>query len=203
MLPLAFSTYFGVERPFYQLAHNLVLASPFGRILRRYGTMAASHRHAREGARVRSGGARLPGRRLGGPPPDLGGQHASTSPAARASSAWRSTPTCRSSRWSRSAARRRRSSSAAGAWLAKLTGVDKRAAAQGAADLARAALGAERRRPARPHPPAGEDHDRGPAADRPARGVRPRAGRRRGLRPRHRRDAGRRSTGSRPSGASR
>ena len=36
------------------------------------------------------------------------------------------TPTCRSSRWSRSAARRRRSSSAGGAWLAKLTGVDKR-----------------------------------------------------------------------------
>jgi hypothetical protein len=46
VLPLAFSTYFGVERPFYQLAHNLVLASPFGRTLRRYGTMAASHRHA-------------------------------------------------------------------------------------------------------------------------------------------------------------
>ena len=46
VLPLAFSTYFGVERPFYQLAHNLVLASPFGRTLRRYGTMAASHKHA-------------------------------------------------------------------------------------------------------------------------------------------------------------
>ena len=30
VLPLAFSTYFGVERPFYQLAHNLVLASPRG-----------------------------------------------------------------------------------------------------------------------------------------------------------------------------
>ena len=30
VLPLAFSTYFGVERPFYQLAHNLVLASPVG-----------------------------------------------------------------------------------------------------------------------------------------------------------------------------
>ncbi len=46
VLPLAFSTYFGVERPFYQLAHNLVLASPLGRMLKRYGTMAASHRHA-------------------------------------------------------------------------------------------------------------------------------------------------------------
>jgi len=48
ILPLAFSTFFGVERPFYQLAHNLVLASPVGPLLRRYGTMAASHAHAKE-----------------------------------------------------------------------------------------------------------------------------------------------------------
>src|SRR5688572_4358717 len=46
VLPLAFTTYFGVERPFYQLAHNLVLASPVGPFLRRYGAMAASHKHA-------------------------------------------------------------------------------------------------------------------------------------------------------------
>ena len=43
---LAFSTYFGVERPFYQLAHNLVLASPYGQILRKYGTVTASHENA-------------------------------------------------------------------------------------------------------------------------------------------------------------
>jgi 1-acyl-sn-glycerol-3-phosphate acyltransferase len=48
VLPMAFSTYFGVERPFYQLAHNLVLASPVGSTLRKYGTMAASHKHAEE-----------------------------------------------------------------------------------------------------------------------------------------------------------
>src|SRR3954452_12334367 len=48
VLPLAFSTYFGVERSFYQLAHNLVLASPMGPFLRRYGTMAASHKHAEQ-----------------------------------------------------------------------------------------------------------------------------------------------------------
>jgi 1-acyl-sn-glycerol-3-phosphate acyltransferase len=48
ILPLAFTTYFGVERPFYQLAHNLVLASPFGPYLRRWGAMAASHQHARD-----------------------------------------------------------------------------------------------------------------------------------------------------------
>ena len=46
VLPLAFSTFFGVERAFYQLAHNLVLASPLGRFLRRYGAMPASHEHA-------------------------------------------------------------------------------------------------------------------------------------------------------------
>lgn len=44
----AFCTYFGVERPYYQLAHNLVLASPVGPLLRKYGTVSASHEHARE-----------------------------------------------------------------------------------------------------------------------------------------------------------
>ena len=43
---LAFYTYFGVERRFHQLAHNLVLASPVGPFLRRYGTVAASHENA-------------------------------------------------------------------------------------------------------------------------------------------------------------
>ena len=38
---LAFSTFFGVERRFYQLAHNGVVASPAGRIVRKYGTVAA------------------------------------------------------------------------------------------------------------------------------------------------------------------
>ncbi|HEX6116506.1 MAG TPA: lysophospholipid acyltransferase family protein [Solirubrobacterales bacterium] len=51
LLTLAFYTYFGVERAFYQLAHNLVLASPFGPILRRYGTVAASHEHAQQALR--------------------------------------------------------------------------------------------------------------------------------------------------------
>ena len=46
VLPLAFTTYFGVERPFYQLAHNLVVASPIGQLLRKYGTVPASHENA-------------------------------------------------------------------------------------------------------------------------------------------------------------
>jgi 1-acyl-sn-glycerol-3-phosphate acyltransferase len=45
---LAFSTYFGVERRFHQLAHNLVLASPLGPYLRKFGTVAASHENAQK-----------------------------------------------------------------------------------------------------------------------------------------------------------
>jgi 1-acyl-sn-glycerol-3-phosphate acyltransferase len=43
---LAFNTYFGVERRFYQLAHNLVLAMPGLGYLRKYGTVAASPENA-------------------------------------------------------------------------------------------------------------------------------------------------------------
>jgi 1-acyl-sn-glycerol-3-phosphate acyltransferase len=44
---LAFSAYFGAERRFYQLAHNLVMIWPFLRFLRKYGTVAASRENAR------------------------------------------------------------------------------------------------------------------------------------------------------------
>jgi 1-acyl-sn-glycerol-3-phosphate acyltransferase len=43
---LAFVSYFGVERRFYQLAHNLVLAMPGLGWLRKYGTVAASPENA-------------------------------------------------------------------------------------------------------------------------------------------------------------
>jgi 1-acyl-sn-glycerol-3-phosphate acyltransferase len=45
---LAFNTYFGVERAFYQLAHNLVLSMPGLGSLRRFGTVAASPANARK-----------------------------------------------------------------------------------------------------------------------------------------------------------
>jgi 1-acyl-sn-glycerol-3-phosphate acyltransferase len=45
---LAFSTYFGVERHFYQLAHNLVLSLPTLGFLRKFGTVAASPENARK-----------------------------------------------------------------------------------------------------------------------------------------------------------
>jgi 1-acyl-sn-glycerol-3-phosphate acyltransferase len=43
---LAFNTYFGVERAFYQLAHNLVLSMPALGSLRKFGTVAASPANA-------------------------------------------------------------------------------------------------------------------------------------------------------------
>jgi len=42
VLTLAFASYFGVERAFYQLAHNLVLAMPHLGWLRKFGAVAAS-----------------------------------------------------------------------------------------------------------------------------------------------------------------
>jgi 1-acyl-sn-glycerol-3-phosphate acyltransferase len=54
---LAFCAYFGVERDFYQLAHNLVLSMPALSFLRKYGTVAASPENAREA--LESGAALL------------------------------------------------------------------------------------------------------------------------------------------------
>jgi 1-acyl-sn-glycerol-3-phosphate acyltransferase len=44
---LEFYAHFGPERPFHQLAHDLAARPPTGGFLRRYGTLAASHRNAR------------------------------------------------------------------------------------------------------------------------------------------------------------
>src|SRR5438034_2863077 len=45
---LAFCAYFGVERAFYQLAHNLVLSMPGLGFLRKFGTVAASPDNAQK-----------------------------------------------------------------------------------------------------------------------------------------------------------
>jgi 1-acyl-sn-glycerol-3-phosphate acyltransferase len=57
LFTLAFSTFFGVERRFYQLAHNLVLAMPWLAPLRKFGTVAASPSNAQEA--LESGAALL------------------------------------------------------------------------------------------------------------------------------------------------
>jgi 1-acyl-sn-glycerol-3-phosphate acyltransferase len=54
---LAFCSYFGVERPFYQLAHNLVVSAPPLASLRKFGTVAANHENAR--LALKSGAALL------------------------------------------------------------------------------------------------------------------------------------------------
>ena len=55
---LAFTSFFGVERRFYQLAHNLVVSLPWpGAMLRKWGTIAANHENARQV--LRSGDALL------------------------------------------------------------------------------------------------------------------------------------------------
>jgi 1-acyl-sn-glycerol-3-phosphate acyltransferase len=47
IITLAFSAYFGVERRYHQLAHNLVVSAPGLGFLRKFGTVAASHENAR------------------------------------------------------------------------------------------------------------------------------------------------------------
>jgi 1-acyl-sn-glycerol-3-phosphate acyltransferase len=54
---LAFVSYFGVERRFYQLAHNLILAAPHLSWLRKFGTVSASR--ANSVAALASGAALL------------------------------------------------------------------------------------------------------------------------------------------------
>jgi 1-acyl-sn-glycerol-3-phosphate acyltransferase len=54
---LAFYTYFGVERAFFQLAHNLVLSMPGLARLRKFGTVAASPSNAQKA--LESGAALL------------------------------------------------------------------------------------------------------------------------------------------------
>lgn len=44
---LAFCSYFGVERPFFQLAHNVVVSAPGLGWLRKFGTIAANSENAR------------------------------------------------------------------------------------------------------------------------------------------------------------
>ena len=79
---LAFSTFFGVERRFYQLAHNLVLAMPAARSLRKYGTIAASHENARRRSTWAPRCSSIPAatRRCTAP---RGSRRRSTSPGAR------------------------------------------------------------------------------------------------------------------------
>ena len=70
---LAFCAYFGVERAFHQLAHNLVLSMPGpGASCASSGRSPPRTRTPRKALELRRRAARLPRRRLRGPPADLG-----------------------------------------------------------------------------------------------------------------------------------
>ena len=123
---LAFSTYFGVERRFFQLAHNLVLAMPglgFAAQVRHRRRVAGERRARRSTpaprcSSTRAATTRSTGRRWDSAQGRLRrpqGLH-----PARAA-----TRTCRSSRSSRSAARRPRSSSRAASGSRSLLGLDR------------------------------------------------------------------------------
>ena len=122
---LAFSTYFGVERRFHQLAHNLVLSMPgprhacasTARWRRPRRTRRWRSTRAPRCSSTRAATTRCTGR--------AGSRRRSTSAAAGASSAWRRSAASRWCPWWRSAARRRRSSSRAASGLAKLLGLDR------------------------------------------------------------------------------
>ena len=154
---LAFSTYFGVERRFYQLAHNLVLSMPGLGFLRKYGTVAASPENAERA--LASGAAVLvyPGGDHEVHRPIVGGQHDQLRRPSRLRA-----PRARARRPDRPGRLDRRAGD--GAVPQPRRGPLEAAHArppvspEGAADLDRRAVGTERRRHVRPHPAAGEDH---------------------------------------------
>ena len=176
---LAFSTYFGVERRFHQLAHNLVLSMPgLGHAAQvRHGGGHAAERRAR--ARRGRRAARLPGRRLRGAPADPGSRPRSTSTGARASSGWPSSRGVPIVPVVSVGGQETALFLSRGEGLAQAARARPHVPPQGAADLAGAAVGAQRGRHARPHPAAGEDHDPGAASRSTCR-----HGRGRGLRAR-------------------
>ena len=204
VLTLAFYTYFGVERPFYQLAHNLVLASPV-----RARSCAATDRRGlapstREGARRRRGGARLSraatGRSTGRAgrrnKVDFAGRKGFIKLALDADVPIVPVVSIGGQETALFLSR--------GAWLAQAAGADRYLRLKVLPISLVAALDPQRRRLPRPPAAAGQDHGRGagqPIDLREQFGRRAR--RRRDLRLRHQGDAGDARRRSPPSGASR
>ena len=182
---LAFSSYFGIERKFHQLAHNLVVTLPVsGALVRRGGTVAASHKNAEKA--LEAGAALLvyPGGdwevhrpTWDGAKVDFAGRKGfirlaldQDVPIVPVVSIGGQETALFLSRGDR---------------LAKALRLDRLFRLKVLPISFAAPLGAQRRRLPRPCAAAGEDHHRGPARDRPSRAVRARARPRRGLRPPH------------------
>ena len=120
---LASSTYFGVERAFFQLAHNLVLSMPGLGQLRKFGTVAASPENADKALESEPRCSSIPAATTRSTV-RRGWATGSTSAAVVVSSASRWIRTSRSSRSCRSVARRPRCSSR-GEGLARLLRLDQ------------------------------------------------------------------------------
>ena len=173
---LAFSTYFGVERRFHQLAHNLVLSMPGLGWLRKYGTVAATPQNAE---RALDGGAALlvyPGGDYEVHRPswesstvDFGGRRGFIRLAKQKGVQIVPVVSVGGQETALFLSR--------GEGLAKALGLDRMFRLKVLPISLVAAVGPERRRHVRPHPAARQDHDRGAGADR-----RLRDGRGRGLR---------------------
>ena len=163
---LAFNTYFGVERAFFQLAHNLVLSMPGLGQLRKFGTVAASPENASKA--LDSGAALLvyPGGDYEVHRPswlrnrvDFGGREGFIRLALEQNVPIVPVVSIGGQETALFLSR--------GEGLARLLAARQDVPPQGAADLARAPLGPQRRRHARARTAAGEDHHRDAAADRP------------------------------------
>ena len=161
---LAFHTYFGVERPFHQLAHNLVLSMPGLGFLRKYGTVAASPENARKA--LRSGAAVLvyPGgdREVHRPSwqsgrVDFGDRKGYMRLALDEDVPIVPVVAIGGQETALFLSR--------GEWLAKLLVLDRLFRLKVLPISLGAAVGPERRRHARPRPAAGQDHGGGAAAD--------------------------------------
>ena len=125
--------------------------------------------NARKALAGRRRRARLPRRRLRGPPPELGGRPRRLRRAQGLHPARARRRTCRSCPVVSIGGQETALFLSRGERLAKAPAARQAVPPQGAADLDRAALGPQRRRHARPPAAAGQDHRRGAAADRPAR----------------------------------
>jgi 1-acyl-sn-glycerol-3-phosphate acyltransferase len=161
---LAFNTYFGVERRFYQLAHNLVLAMPGIGYLRKYGTVAASHENAHKA--LDSGAALLvyPGGDYEVHRPswesskvDFGGRRGFIRLALEKDVPIVPVVAIGGQETALFLTR--------GEWLARLLRLDAMFRLKGPADLDLAPVDRERGRPPGSRPAAGQDLDRGPACD--------------------------------------
>ncbi len=162
---LAFCSYFGVERPFYQLAHNLVVSAPPLGWLRKFGTVAANHENARMA--LESGAALLvyPGGDYEVFRPswerhkvDFGGRKGYVRLAREAGVPIVPIASVGGQETALFLNR--------GQWLARLLMVDKLAAAEERADLAGPSVGTEHRRPWRPLSTAVQDRGGGSRPDR-------------------------------------